>query len=451
MKRILLLVFLILCVVLIMCRANRVDTKTPLVSVVMPVYNREDLVGRAIDSILGQTYPHFEFIIVDDGSTDNTPEILKQYAKKDARIKIVTNVQNCGISCGRNRGMDAAVGKYIVPMDSDDVALSIRLEKSVTAMEENPEIDAFTGYFGDIKNEISPKWLENPKEYKIDRTPEFLRIKMMFNNEFANVTTILRRDFFKKNNIRYNESYKSAEDYDLWKQILLKGGHLASFDSVVTLVRFHRTNEDDYYSEMITHTYQVKKELLEQFYEVDIKDMKWSFSDIEQCQILDKIEKSNAERKKIDPKIISEFRQDRCPPSGSTWVYINHPHWDNFVVLGSDKKAYRHPSKIEGSYTLNDGVLMIDWKNWPAESFKLKTENIYKFVDPDAMKIEISHTNWKDTFLVSKGQFCRQKIDDCGKVLSQTPDEIRVKWDDWGTETFRRKPKTHTFYYVKQP
>ena len=89
---------------------------SPLVSVVMPTYNRIGLLPRAIDSILNQTYDNFEFIIVDDGSNDGTKELLKTYAQSDPRIKILTNEKNMGISYSRNRGTDAAKGKYVAIM-----------------------------------------------------------------------------------------------------------------------------------------------------------------------------------------------------------------------------------------------------------------------------------------------------------------------------------------------
>ena len=87
--------------------------RPPLVSVVMPVYNRADTIRKAIDSILNQTFTDFEFIIVDDGSTDGTTEILDYYAKKDSRVRVLKNEQNRGISYSRNKGNDSAKGKYI--------------------------------------------------------------------------------------------------------------------------------------------------------------------------------------------------------------------------------------------------------------------------------------------------------------------------------------------------
>ena len=125
----------------------------PLVSVVMPVYNRERLVGRAIESILNQTYKNFEFIIVEDGSTDGTPRVLQNYARKDARIKILSNQQNQGIPFSRQRGLDAAKGKYVAIMDSDDYSVPQRLEKTVAFMEDYPDITAVSGeviYINDV-------------------------------------------------------------------------------------------------------------------------------------------------------------------------------------------------------------------------------------------------------------------------------------------------------------
>ncbi len=113
----------------------------PLVSVVMPTHNRADFVGRAIDSILNQTYNDFEFIIVDDGSTDSTSEILQKYAAKDKRI-ILLRQNNLGTAAARNTGVDKATGKYIAFMDDDDISLPNRLEKQVSFLEKYPDYSA---------------------------------------------------------------------------------------------------------------------------------------------------------------------------------------------------------------------------------------------------------------------------------------------------------------------
>ncbi len=100
----------------------------PLLSVVMATYNRANVVGRAIDSILNQTYKNFELIIVDDDSTDRTSEVLKKYAAKDKRI-VLLKQNNLGLAAARNAGVGKVQGKFIAFMDDDDVSVSNRLEK----------------------------------------------------------------------------------------------------------------------------------------------------------------------------------------------------------------------------------------------------------------------------------------------------------------------------------
>lgn len=95
----------------------------PCVSIVMPVYNGEPYLVESVDSILNQTFVDFEFIIVDDGSTDHSREILAEYAKKDTRIALYCNHQNSGIIKTLNKGLALARGKYIARHDADDVSL----------------------------------------------------------------------------------------------------------------------------------------------------------------------------------------------------------------------------------------------------------------------------------------------------------------------------------------
>lgn len=105
--------------------------KNPTVSVIIPTYNRAHLIGRAIQSVLNQTYKDFEVIIVDDGSTDNTEDIIKEFQKKDKRIKYIRHDKNKGGSAARNTGIKVARGEYIAFQDSDDEWLAEKLDKQM--------------------------------------------------------------------------------------------------------------------------------------------------------------------------------------------------------------------------------------------------------------------------------------------------------------------------------
>ncbi len=142
----------------------------PLLSVVMATYNRSDLVGRAIESILNQTYNDFELIIVDDGSTDGTPQILQKYAAKDKRI-ILLQQNNQGLAAARNTAVYKAQGKYIAFMDDDDVSAPNRLDKQVTFLEKYPDYDACTCGSQVVNLEGKPIYNETNPLYDIDYFP----------------------------------------------------------------------------------------------------------------------------------------------------------------------------------------------------------------------------------------------------------------------------------------
>src|SRR5688572_25740567 len=116
---------------------SETESAPPTVSVVMTVYNTERYVREAVESILGQTFRDFEFIIIDDGSTDSAPAILREYADRDPRIRLVSR-PNTGIVRAANEGIALARGNYLARMDSDDVALPHRFEKQVRYLNEHP-------------------------------------------------------------------------------------------------------------------------------------------------------------------------------------------------------------------------------------------------------------------------------------------------------------------------
>jgi glycosyltransferase involved in cell wall biosynthesis len=113
----------------------------PKVSVLMPIHNNEIYLREAVESILAQTYPHFELIVIDDGSTDNTFAIAQQIAQQDNRIFLYKNEKKEGLPYTRNRLLALATGEYIANLDSDDVALPHRLSRQVEFLENNPDVD----------------------------------------------------------------------------------------------------------------------------------------------------------------------------------------------------------------------------------------------------------------------------------------------------------------------
>ncbi len=173
----------------------------------MPVYNGKSYLRETMDSILGQTFSDFEFLIVDDGSTDGSAQIIDSF--RDDRIHVLKNPTRLKLSGALNRGIDKARGVYIARMDADDISLPNRLERQVTFMDANPDIGlcgAWAKMFGSRKTTI----------YRAPIGYEHIRAKVLFDNPFVHPTVMLRKTLFDRYNLRYDGSYYPTEDYELW-------------------------------------------------------------------------------------------------------------------------------------------------------------------------------------------------------------------------------------------
>ncbi|SET25538.1 Glycosyl transferase family 2 [Salinibacillus kushneri] len=205
----------------------------PLVTVFIPMYNCEGYIGQALESILNQTYANLEILLIDDGSTDQTVEIVTKY--NDNRIKLIQNKENKGIPYTRNLGVEQANGKYMAIMDSDDIALSNRIERQVYFMERNQDIDAIGTYYQMIGGR-----LKRVKKSNIT-SPEEIKVSLLFFSPISNPSSMIRLRTIKKHNLKYNLNYFVAQDYGMWLQIS-KVGKLAILPEVLLQYRTGHTN-----------------------------------------------------------------------------------------------------------------------------------------------------------------------------------------------------------------
>lgn len=181
---------------------DQVDIK---ISVIMLTYNREALVGRAIKSILAQTMPYFEYIIVDNGSTDTSGEIAEKYAQKDARIRVL-HIPKSNIGTGRNVGVDAAKGEYITFIDDDDTAEPDMLEFLYRLAKEQDADIAVCGSTKEVDGEILPNCVF---EEKLLMTAEEAVITLLKRKKYnaAMPSKLLRRGLFEKIRFRTEGKY----------------------------------------------------------------------------------------------------------------------------------------------------------------------------------------------------------------------------------------------------
>jgi glycosyltransferase involved in cell wall biosynthesis len=201
------------------------DEYNPMISVVMAVFNAQRFLSQSIESMLSQSYEDFEFIIVDDGSTDQSWEIISKYQEADARIRPIRLSNNQGVARAANAGIEIAIGKYIARMDSDDISLPDRLSKQVDFLESHPNVGILGG--GMRYMDESGKLMATLPTFLGDLE---IHWAFMFESPFHNPTVMFRKSLVELYKFRYDPFTLCGEDYDFWSRILpvTRGENLAS-------------------------------------------------------------------------------------------------------------------------------------------------------------------------------------------------------------------------------
>lgn len=209
-----------------------------LVSIVIPNYNYAHFLKRALESVLAQTYPYWEAIVIDNHSDDNTDEIVS--AQRDPRIRLA-KIHNHGvIAASRNLGIRESKGEWVAFLDSDDCWYPKRLERVMLALESDSPCDVLCNdeMMVDITNGASRVLRCGP--YQSD----FYKALLVYGNRLSPSATVVRRDFLLRNGLTFNESpdYITVEDYDLWLQLARCGARFKFLNEVLGEYVIHQSN-----------------------------------------------------------------------------------------------------------------------------------------------------------------------------------------------------------------
>jgi len=209
---------------------------SPKITVLMPIFNGERFVREAVESILNQTFTDFEFLIIDDGSTDSSIEIIAAY--DDPRIRLVANGKNLGVTASLNRGIDLAAGEYIARMDCDDISLPSRLAEEVAYLDQNPDcaMVAVLVVMTDEDGIDRGAWLDDRKTSSHAAIHRFLPRA----NCIAHPGIMIRKSILSR--YRYNDLQRVAQDYDLWLRMCADGLVIAKLAKPLLNYRVYATS-----------------------------------------------------------------------------------------------------------------------------------------------------------------------------------------------------------------
>lgn len=187
------------------------------ISVIMSVYNGEEYLNEAIDSVLDQTFKDFELIVINDCSNDKTAEILRQYESTDARVKVHTNEQNLRLPSSLNKAISLAEGEYIARMDADDICLPNRLETQYAFMQSHPDVALSSCRFMTLKNGVISS---GGCGGKTDN--ESIKALLLVTNPILHPGIIAKANVIRE--LGYDKNFTCTEDMELWSRFVM-GGH----------------------------------------------------------------------------------------------------------------------------------------------------------------------------------------------------------------------------------
>lgn len=202
----------------------------PKVSIIIPCYNQAEYVGESIESALKQTYENLEIVCINDGSTDNSNEVIKSYAEKYKNIVFLDEKTNRGVCCARNMAIAASSGEYILPLDADDKIEPQYVEKAARVLYNNPKVGIVyckADFFG--------------RKNKLWKLEEFDKRKIIFENQIFNSSLFRKKDFNEIGGYKDYMKY-GCEDWDLWLSFVEKGFEVHRINEVLFHYRKSKTN-----------------------------------------------------------------------------------------------------------------------------------------------------------------------------------------------------------------
>ena len=204
----------------------------PSISVIMSVYNGEDYLAEAIDSVRNQSFSDWELIVINDCSTDSTGEILRRYAELDGRIKVHTNEVNLRLPASLNKAMSVAQGAYIARMDADDICLPDRLEKQYAFMESHPGVALSSCRFLTLKNGVISS---GGCGGKTDGAS--IKALLLVTNPILHPGIIARAEVIRS--LGYDKTFTCTEDMELWTRFVLAGHTVEILPEYLMIYRLH--------------------------------------------------------------------------------------------------------------------------------------------------------------------------------------------------------------------
>lgn len=218
-----------------------------LVSIIMPAYNAADTIKQSINSVLNQTYPNWELIIIDDGSKDETIQIIEHFKVNNQRIKFYRNDNNLGVSETRNKGIDKASGNLIAFLDSDDMWVNEKLEKQIKEMKNlNSDFSFTSATFMDEENRM----LEG--DFIVPNITDYRKLKR--HNVISCSSVMINKKFFKEHKMERDDIH---EDYVLWLKILKQGNVAHGIKKPLLVYRISTTSKSGNKLKSIFMTYNV--------------------------------------------------------------------------------------------------------------------------------------------------------------------------------------------------
>lgn len=205
----------------------------PAVSIILPVFNGQESLASALDSLISQTFRDFELIVIDDGSTDQSQAVLRAYGERDGRVKLYSQA-NEGLARTLNRGIQLAQGSYFARMDADDISCPERLARQVAFLDTHPEIGVVGTWVKTIGDGVEEVWRYPVRD-------DGIRSQLLFNSSLAHPTVVLRQAVLAAVG-GYNGHCTVAEDYELWSR-LAAYTQFANLPQVLLLYRRHPTQK----------------------------------------------------------------------------------------------------------------------------------------------------------------------------------------------------------------